>query len=198
VNLLVVSAIRFEAEASLEVLKKQYTSVDYFEIGVGPLAAAKSEARLGDLCTGRTVLYLGSCGSFYEFEKPTLVTVDKVYWMPPCVRTGIAEIPERFFPSPIEFPKPTLDLPQKSVLTTPSISLVSNFAPKISESLEPHSSLVENMELYACAEGLLKARSLHIILGVSNQVGPDGRRQWAQNFRDAAYRTAQFLEKNLF
>lgn len=189
-SLLVVSAVQFEAEASLEVLKH----AEYFEIGIGCLAAAKSEAALAERCRGRDVLYLGSCGSFYPFEKVHLITADKTFWMPPCLRTGIAGAPEHLYP-PIEFPESKFDLPRKSVLTSPSVSLVSHIEPHVQSTLPPKDHLVENMELYACANALLQSRSLNVILGVTNEVGPEGRKQWAASFRKVATLTAEFVDR---
>lgn len=194
-TLLVVAAARFEAEQSLAVLKTFDPSVEFFELGVGPLPAAKSEARLFERCRGKDVIYIGSCGSFYPFETLHLTTVDEVHWMPPCMRTGIASYPEQFWQKPYKCPEAILPLLKKSVLTTPSISLVDHFAPNIVSKLPPIHSLTENMELYTVMDALLQARSLHTILGVTNQVGPEGSKQWEKNFREIAKMTAEFLQQ---
>lgn len=191
-TLLVVSAVFFEAEASLHVLKKKDPSLEYFELGIGPLHAAKSAAALKEKCRGKDVLYLGSCGSFYAFDKAHLITVDTVYWMPPCLRAGLSGAPEGLYP-PYTFPEASLPLPKKSVLTSPTVSLTDHFDTDLETKLPSKEDLVENMELYACAEALLEAKSLHTILGVTNQVGPEGRKQWASNFRDIAFLTSEFL-----
>ena len=198
-TLLVVAAARFEAEQSLSVLKSVDPTVEFFELGVGPLPAAKAEAALLEKCRGKDVLYIGSCGSFYPFEGLHLTSADEVHWMPPCMRTGIASYPEEFSMKPFQCPESPLELPRKSVLTTPSISLVDHFAPEVLSIIPHRNSLTENMELYCVMGALLQARSLHTILGVTNQVGPEGSRQWEANFREIAKMTAEFIsrERNL-
>lgn len=191
-SLLVLSAARFEAEQSLEVLKKKY-AVEYYEIGIGPIPAAKSDVHLQEICKGRDVLYLGSCGSFYPYEDLHLITVDKVYWMPACLRMGLSSVPEGLY-SPYEF-QISNSLEKKSVLTSATISLVDMIDEKQKFNLPPAQHLVENMELYACAPSLLKAKTLNIILGVTNQVGPQGHDQWLANFKKIAKMTAEFLER---
>ena len=191
---LLFSAARFEAEPSLEVLKNKYGSVDYFEIGIGPLAAAKSEAHLQEVCAGRIVYFVGSCGAFYPFHELHLVTVDTVYWMPTCVRMGLGGFPESLFPKKSLSTK--LDLPKKSVLTSVSVSLSCEISETVAKTLPPKDQLVENMELYACVDALAKAEEIHIILGVTNQVGNKGRLQWAENFQRVAELTAEFIRRN--
>ncbi len=195
-SLLVVSAFKPEAKPTLELLTKNKVPFEYFQLGVGPIHAAKSEALLKKAARGRTVLYVGSCGSFYSFKDLHLVSVDSVYWMPPCLRTGIAKIP-LILHKPIYFPNSEISLPKKAVLTSPSVSLVNAFAENVEKNLPSKELLVENMELYACAEALLEAKSLYVILGVTNEVGPSGSKDWEKNFKEIAHMTASFVEGSL-
>ncbi len=194
-SLLVVSAVRFEAEPSLQILRDKGLAFTFFELGIGPLNAARSAVRLGELCRNRTVLFLGSCGSFYPFHAPHLLTVDTVWWLTPCVRAGIAGFPEHVHP-PFSLPQTRLALPVKTVLTAASISLSSDFAPAVRAKLPDPEHLVENMELYACIEALLEAKTLDLILGVTNAVGSQSRAQWASHHRRVAQLTAEFLEES--
>ena len=195
-SIIVISAIPFEAQETCSVLREHLPCTEYALVGVGPIAAAKSEAVLAEKCKGKIALYIGSCGSFYEFEKPHLVTTQRVHWMPPCIRTGIASAPEHLY-QPYDLSIPRLNLPIKTVLTSPSISLVNDFSPTLYQRLPPSSDLVENMELYSCGRGLTQALSLHIILGVTNGVGPEGRKQWAMNSRHVAKMTAEYVRSNI-
>lgn len=195
-SILVISAIPAEAQDVYSVLKEALPCTEYAMVGIGPLDAARAEAGLAEKCKGKIALFIGSCGSFYEFEKPHLVTVKDVHWMPPCIRTGIASVPEHIYqPYVISYPK--LDLPVKTVLTTPSISLTDDFNPNLYRKLPPKSELVENMELYACARGIMNALSIHVILGVSNAVGPEARKQWAYNFKPVVKLTTDYVRENL-
>ncbi len=191
-SLVVVSAVRFEAEATLELFVRLGIPHEYFSVGIGPLHTARSSVELRERCRGRDVLYLGSCGSFYTFAEPHLVTTQNVYWMPACLRTGIAGFPEHIYPK-IVLPPTKLPLPQKDVLTSASVSLTSDFADDVRAKLGSAENLVENMELYACADALRESQSLSIILGVTNEVGPQGRSQWATHFKAVAQMSADYL-----
>lgn len=190
-SLILVAAVQFEALPSLEVFRNLDLPVEFFELGIGPINAAKSAAKLANKCKDKNVLYIGSCGSFYPFQAPHLITVEKIFWMPPCVRTGIAGHLDGLHP-PYSL-KANLALPVRSVLTSPSISLIDEISTSIAANLPSRESLVENMELYACFSGLQQARSLRILLGVSNAIGPQGRIQWQTHFKTVAKMTAEFI-----
>lgn len=193
-SLLVVSAVKFEALPSLESLRSLNTHIDFFELGIGPINAAKSAAVLTEKAKNKNVLYLGSCGAFYPFEAPHLITVDKILWMPPCVRTGIAGHLDHLHPP--YSTKVNLDLPICSVLTSPSISLTDEISPNLVAILPSRERLVENMELYACFGGLEYARSVQILLGVTNAIGPQGRIQWQTHFKTVAKLSAEFIDEH--
>lgn len=189
---LLVSAVRFEAEAALSVLRQKDDEWDYFEVGIGPLNAAKSEAALAAVAVGKRVVFIGSCGSFYPFQRPHLVSIDTVFWMPPCVRTGLAQMPDGIHPPVALAPSGFPLLPKKKLLTTPSISLRDDILPNLD--LPARDDLVENMELYACIGGMLaNAAKFDVIMGVTNQVGPLGREQWRANFKHVTQMTADFI-----
>ena len=90
-NILLISAARFEAKPSIEILRKNNIKYDYFEFGIGPIHAAKSAEKLKERAKGKNVIYLGSCGTFSDFREPYLATVDQVHWMPTAERMGLAK-----------------------------------------------------------------------------------------------------------
>ncbi|MBI2602370.1 MAG: hypothetical protein HYW48_04875 [Deltaproteobacteria bacterium] len=201
-SLLVVSAAHFEAQATLELLEKRNVPASFFLLGVGPIHAARAEQRLGEASKGKDVIYVGSCGSFYPFEDLHLVSIDRAYWVPPCYRTGISDNLDGLYP-PIKFPPgifslPKFGLPVKKLLCSPTISRVDHFDERIAKTLPSPDELVENMELYVCARALIdNARSVNVILAVTNRVGPEGRLQWKRNFANGAALTAQFVTSHI-
>ena len=53
------------------------------------------------------------------------------------------------------------------------------------------------MELYPVAEALKKAKNLDIILGVTNEICADSRKQWKENFQEVSYLTRDFILSSL-
>ena len=194
-KLLLVSAVAFEATSTLEVLKRCGVEHEYFEVGIGPINAAKSLAQLKEKAKNTDVIYIGSAGTFASFKKPYLVKVDDVYWMPTAERMGLAKNMVDLH-RPISFPRSRkLDLPSKTVLTSSSVSLSNEVAVS---GLPSRDDLIENMELYSVASELIEeARSVEVIMGITNGVGPDGSKEWLKNFKSISTSTADFLEKYL-
>ncbi len=195
-NILIVSAVHFEAEPTLEQFRKRGISFEYFEAGVGPIHAARSAGELCKRASGRHVLILGTSGSFTEFTAPYLVQIDKVFWLPTAERMGIAKYLPKIHP-PVDLPKTgNFDLPYRQILCSTSISLhpdIGIFTDEID--LPPSEFLIENMEAYPLVYELLPVvKSLDVIMGITNEVGPHGSIQWQQNFRLLAKLTAEYLE----
>ena len=194
-KLLLVSAVAFEATPTLETLKRCGIEHEYLEIGIGPINAAKSSAQLKEKAKNSDVIYIGSAGTFSSFKRPYLAKVDDVYWMPTAERMGLAKHMVDLH-RPISFPRSQkFDLPRKTVLTSSSVSLSSEVA--VSQ-LPSRGDLIENMELYSVASELVEvARSVEVIMGITNSVGPDGSKEWLKNFKSISTLTANFLEKHL-
>lgn len=192
-SLLVIAAVKFEALPLLEELYKRNFSFDFFPVGIAPLNAAKSSEKLAETCQGRDVLYIGSCGSFAPFKKPYLVRATSTYWMPAGIRSGISDIEASWYPK-ITFPQGKLGgkLPEATILTSPEISLTKTIKRECLKE-EKIENLFENMELYPVAEALKQSRSLDIILGVTNEICQDSRKQWKENFKEVALLTKEFI-----
>lgn len=197
-SVLVVAAVAFEVTPLIEKLNAQKVDHDFFAIGIGSLAAAKSSASLAALAVGRDVLFVGTCGSFSGFSKVELVTAKACHWLPVGERFGAAyavsgtNVDFQLVKGPY-----TIDIKEKIVICSPSIALQpvlppqSVFASKISE-------CVENLELYSILpEVLASAASLSVVLGVTNQIGPLAHGQWKENFPKAARLSADFIASQI-
>ena len=193
-TLLIISAVKFEAIPTLEMLEKYNIKHEYMEIGIGPINAAKSSSVLKEKAKGKKVIYLGSAGCFEEFEGPYLVTVNQVYWMPTAERMGLAKFMEDLH-KPISIPVTgNFDLIAKTVLTSTSVSLDGS----INLDLPERSELIENMEAYSVAAELGEAaESVDIIFGITNGVGPNGSKDWIKNFKKISIMTSEYLKNKL-
>ena len=190
-ELLVVSAVPYEAGPTLEMLRQKGRAAGYAAAGIGPINAAKSAQKLKTEAAGRRVIYLGSAGTFGDFAKPYLVTVREVLWLPAAERIGLAKYMPKLHP-PVRVPVTGLsNLPVKTVLTGTSVSSDDRISP---DGPGPCSDLIENMEAYCIVQELLQAAAhLDILFGITNKVGPMGSLQWAENHMNVAKITAEYL-----
>ena len=191
-KILVVSAVKFEVKPLLIEMKKKDYVFESFEIGIGPLKAARSSKELEKKCHGAHVIYVGTCGVFVPLEKPYLISAKETHWMPAGVRSGISDINPSWEP-PVSFEgiPQSHDLQKGIILTSPEISLTKDFKNK--EMKENSSSIYENMELYCVAEALKKSAKLDIILGVTNEIGPNSRSEWKENFKKLAKMSKSYI-----
>lgn len=202
--LLIVAAVEFEVRPLMETLAKLGIKTEFAATGIGCLNAARSSDRLQQLAHDKDVLYVGTAGSFAEFTGPKLVRAERVEWLPPCVRHDKAWAIEGLDP-PIELPPGASwaqSLPSATVLCSPTIAKSPELGSWRSEasrqqalaSKDQHPELIENLELYSCAEALSQSsRSFTAIFGITNAVGPDGRKQWREHFKGLAEMTAGFV-----
>ncbi len=197
---LLVSAAPFEAEPTLAACKKAGLDVSYASCGIGPLHAAKAEHNLKELAAGREVIFIGTCGSFLPGQGLQLVHATKTIWFTPCLQAGIAWAIDGLYPV-IDLPPPPKSappLPKKIIATSSTISRERAYLRNTETLLPfPEKDLVENCELYACAEGLKAARSLLVVMAITNEIGPNARSQWKNNFGPAAELTAEYVVKYL-
>jgi len=190
---LIVAAVKFEVENLLEELEKKVYNFEFFEIGIGPLKATRSSLKLEEKCENAHVIYVGTCGTFSPFEKPYLVSAEETHWMPAGVRSGISDFNPNWHP-PLSFKEipHSHKLQKEIILTSPEISLTQDF--KNNEMTKNNSSRIyENMELYCVGEALKKSRRLDIILGVTNEIGPNSRLEWKKNFKKLAEMSKNYL-----
>ncbi|MEY4632283.1 MAG: hypothetical protein RIQ81_2403 [Pseudomonadota bacterium] len=197
-DLLVVSAVDFEVRPLCQRLKARGIPHRTAHTGIGSLAAAASALELGRLSTGCHVIFVGTAGTFASFEQPFLCTASRVCWLPSGERTGISYgIPRGKLHALALEPSARIGLPEKTVLCSPSISMTSAFAPDWEKELIP-GDCVENLELWSCAAALKAgAKRLDVILGITNQIGPNAHEQWVKWHGQAAEMTAAHVEKYL-
>ncbi len=189
-SLIVVSAILEESSPSLALLEKQGVDVAYHCLGVGPLHAAKAVAAIAAASRGKRVIYIGSAGSYAGFDEPYLVTANRVLWSPSGERFGLAERPDWLYgPLELEPPAWLLSLAPRTVLTSTGITIYDGLPPR-----KGSEACVENMELYACCQELREsAREFAVILGITNQIGSQGREQWLRHRARVAAMTAEYI-----
>ena len=183
----VISAAPFEVSN----LRSKGFEATYLSCGIGALEAARCSRDLGTEVVDKDVIFVGTCGIFGRFDEISLVSASEVVWSPPCERAKIAWSIEGISPNiPLLGGSFEGELPRARVLCSSTISRGADCDSK-AQALGP---CVENLELYSIVGDLLKsARSLSVVLGVTNAIGEDARRQWRQNFKRAASLTASFL-----
>lgn len=142
------------------------------------------------------MIFVGSCGTFGDFQAVKLVTARSVHWLPACERAGIAYQVQGTAPSfsglstgPFGHGLPAVD-----VICAPCISLTSEGLPA---EFTP-TATVENLELYAVTPAILEAAaSFSILLGVTNSIGPSAHQEWKAHWQSAATQTAQHVRNLL-
>lgn len=190
-NPLLIAAAKFEIEPLVNALQQLGHTPDSVLTGVGAINAAKRARAIGETARGRTVIFVGTCGSFSPFSKVYLVRASEVHWSPTCERLKVSYTVKDSAPPIIlpDGPSYLRSLPARRILCSPSISLVS----KLPDGFTAEQS-VENLELYSCiGEVAAQCASLSVVLAVTNAVGPDSHSEWRQNYKIAAGRTAEFI-----
>ena len=214
-NFLLVSAAAFEIAPLIARLRRnrnfESRGFDFIaaETGVGALAAAATAQGLGVLAQNRHVIFVGTAGIFSGFDDlkgsealaaPTLCTASLVAWLPTCERLGLGYGIPRGTIHQITVPPAqhaALKLPALRVLCSPSISLEAGFSKNLAATFDPVTTL-ENLELFSCIKPLLAfGKSVDIVLGVTNAIGPDAHEQWKKNHKPAAELAAEHIERNL-
>lgn len=183
-----ISAVPFESSPTHELLKSYEIPVKSHHLGIGPLNSRDFKPQIANLA-GTKVIYIGTAGSFGNFSKPYLTQVKRAIWSPTGERLSLAKSFDSLFP-PVEFTLSNHDLQQVTCVGSTSVSLCdkSIFS----------SASVENMELYPIASALQQhCPDLHILFGITNQVGPEGSKQWQQNHQATAQLTADYLKEYL-
>lgn len=194
-ELSIIAAARFEIEPLKNVIEHLGFAPDVHLVGIGALNAAKNARPVAETCRGKNVVFVGTCGTFGEFQKPQLITGNEVHWLPTGDRLGFSYTVKDSAPV-IALKKPwtvVAGLPQRKIICGPSVSKIAT----LPESFPP-GECVENLELYSCAQEIAaKAASFSVVLCVTNAVGPDSHLQWKENFANAATETAEFLKTRL-
>jgi hypothetical protein len=195
-NPILIAAAKFELDPLCNTLQQRGHTPETKLAGVGALNAAKKALRLGEACRGRDVIFVGTCGTFGVFtQRVTLVRAKEVVWIPTCERVRMSYTVKDSAP-PVLLPEPPLwckSLPERKVVCTPAVSLIGT-VPEGGQA----ETMVENLELYSCiGEIAAQARSVAVVLAITNAVGADSHAQWRQHFAEAAGLTAEFIGARL-
>lgn len=191
-QILIVSAVKFEALPTLKALKRLGFRASYAAIGIGPLAAAKSAASVTKKAKGKHVIFLGSAGTNGAFSKPTLIRARQTVWSPLSVRMKWAYAIAGIYPE-IALPRPPAwakKLPGAKIACTSTITR---------RRLPPSADrYLESLELYSCAAELVSAgKSFVAIFGITNALGPNAHSQWLENHKTVAQMTADYIAAHL-
>lgn len=185
-----MSAARFEAEATIKVFEQHGIDYDFHEVGIGAIKSSQASQRLN--LSGKHAIFIGSCGVFNEELNVKLITSQNCFWSPPSTRSGQSHLIEGI-EEPIEFEnlhRLSSELDNYNVAASPSITTDESLAPS-------HHKCVENLELYSVAAKLCEASSLLLVLGITNKVHMDGRDEWSRNFKTISQMTADFFDKHI-
>ncbi len=199
---LIVSAAPFEIAPLVARLEKKRLDFKVAECGIGALTAASRARELGDAAAGRHVIFVGTSGTFAPFTEPCLCTASRVIWLPACERLGLGYgIPRgslhEVHLSPEVTSSLTSGLPAMTVICSPSISLEAGFTDDLLRVLDPE-LCVENLELFSCIKPLLdSADGVEVILGITNQIGPEAHEQWLKFHAKVAEMTADYIVEKL-
>ena len=192
---LLIAAAKFELDPLVHALQAAGHSPIAKLCGIGAINAAKAARSLAEACRGQDVIFVGTCGTFAAFQKVHLIRATDVSWLPTGERLGFAYTVKDSAP-PVSLPEPPapfMNLPPRRVLCSPTISLVA----KLPEGCSPD-QVVENLELYSCiGDVAASARSVAVVLAVTNAIGPDAHGQWRQNFAVAAGMTAEYIKSRV-
>lgn len=192
--MVIVSAAEFETKPLRTALTQQ-ANVDWLACGVGALAAATAGQRLHIPCRGREVLFIGTCGTFNKFKQVELCRIKTLHWSPTCERVGLSYAVDETPPLPLNSSGCYDDLPAAEVFCAPNISLT-NALPAAAQA---GMLCVENVEAYACLSLLTKtARSIDVLLAITNAVGKDAHPQWQRYHIQAAELTATYVMQRRF
>ena len=193
----VVCAAEFEAEPLLKLLHSRGQLADLVTLGIGPIAAAKEVIRSADKLKNMRVIFVGTCGTFGDFQQVQLITPRRIIWEPLGCRLGKGYLIDNTTPELSYQGSGLLDLTElesRDVVCGPEISNVDTLSEDLSSM-----DTVENLELYAAYPELQKfCKDLTILLGITNGIGPEAHKQWQDNHQQAANAAAEFVERKLF
>lgn len=196
-GMVIISAADFEVAPikKLEVFHKQ----KFVSCGIGSLAAAKNAYKLISQIRGEDVVIVGTCGFFGDFVGVELVTGEDVYWLPSGQRLGYAWSIEKEIPHiKLSCTSYFEQLPKRTILSSPTISKYKGMTGTLKGIFCDEGSMVENLELYPLVSQINPyAKSISIILGVTNEICLLARDQWKRHYKEAAIKTADYLQRCL-
>ncbi len=187
-----ISAAAFEYAPLREQLQSRsfYSDAQFFEVGIGPINSAQFVASNLTSFKNKNVIYIGTAGTFGNFEGVRIVRAATVQWLPTCERHGLSYAVK---PDPIL----KLDRPLSALAELDSVKVICSTNVSLSNELPVElipKNTVENLELYSCARQIAGvSASFTGILGITNAIGKDAHQQWRSNFHEAAQLSASII-----
>lgn len=172
----------------LAAAREELGDLDGHVVGIGPVVAASSAARLLATQKPQGVVMVGTGGA-YPGGPPinTAIAARQV-----GLSTGVAAMGLGYVPRP---PEPVacdarllskLDVAKHNVLTVQAVTTDPILVERLADGWT-----VEHLEAFGVAYACYQAGVPFVaVLGISNLVGPDAHRQWLTN-RDAAQQAAR-------
>jgi len=163
-------------------------------VGVGPISAAASAARLLASDTPDAVVLVGTAGAYPGGpEIGTVIASDRVAWSYGVAAMGLGYVPRP--PAAIRSDAPLAELskvPRHDVLTTGAVTTDPTLCERLSDGFT-----VEHLEAYGVAHACEKAGVPFLaILGIANVVGPNAHVEWLAN-RESAQDAARDIARSL-
>ena len=202
-SLLITSAIEAELAPLAEVLQAKKIDSGWespiarlLPLGIGPIQALSSLLRFKEPIT--ELLFIGTAGYFDadQFQIGELVQAQSVTLFDGATLLGQAHFALMQNSPPLIASGPTLGLKAVTVANSLSVTRGTTLARAVQQDTN---CAVENLELYGVAYG---AAQLEVpwaaLLGLTNQVGPEGQQQWQTNHKNIALQSSQFLVEHGF
>lgn len=157
-------------------------------VGIGPVVAAASTARLLSVHDPRAVVLIGTCGAYPGGpEIGSAVVANRVALGSGVAALGLGYVPRP--PGPIRCDPDLVaqvDARTVSVLTCPAVTTDDNLVERLGDGWD-----VEHMEAYGVAWACQAAGiPFTVVLGIANVVGPDAHVEWLTH-REAAQQAAR-------
>ena len=193
--MIIASAAKFETEPLQTEMAKCAADIGWIFCSVGVIAAAAAGQRTQALCHNQEVLFIGTCGTFGTFKKVELCRAKTIHWSPTCARAGLSYAVDETPPLLLNSSSCYHDLPAVEVFCAPNLSLTNTLPSTAQEGM----LCVENVEAYAFLSALCAtAKTVDVLLAVTNAVGKDAHQQWLQHHTQAAKLTAAYVMQRRF
>ena len=179
----------------LAAARQELGDLDGEVVGVGPVVAAATAARILERRKPDRVALVGTAGS-YDGGPPVgaAIAAARVGMSYGVATLGLGYVPRA--PQPVDGDREmleTLGLPRHNVLTVGAVTTEALLAERLSDGWT-----VEHLEAFAVAWACKELRIPFVaVLGIANTVGSDAHVQWLTN-RDAAQQAARDALAPLF
>ncbi len=163
-------------------------------VGVGPIAAATTAARIIAERRPKAVILIGTAGAYVGGPAiGTVIASETLGWSYGVAAMGLGYVPRP--PQPIRGAASLLDqldLPRHAVLTTGAVTTDPTLADRLSDGFS-----VEHLEAYSVAMACHDVGIPFVaILGIANVVGPGAHVEWLAH-RDEAQDAAREAARTL-